>query len=230
MAGVLLAALCILGALGWMANVSKHLTHADLTALASIGITSSEAPGSYEEELARIRDVQARVQRAVRIDGTTPPPGHPIEPSDLLRRGAGACYELSRAIEKGLILHHLQTRRVFFLYRQDKTFWSALIRRGHPSHAATEVKTRKGWLLVDSTSPWMALDKQGNPIPANGIWPYPDRFNTVVPEHLLLSSWALRGLYSRAGQLYGSQLRAPEVNWRELGGWLTSSDEDRHLH
>lgn len=220
------AALCVAA---WMVNVSKTISEEDRRALASIGILPRDAAISYEDELSRIREIQMLVLRAAKVDDSTPPPGHAVEPAELLRRGHGACYELSRMIEKGLALNQLETRRVFFLYRQDKSFLSALVRRSHPTHAATEVRTSKGWLLVDSIVPWIALDKHGTPIPANGIWPHPERFDEV-PEHLLLSSWAMRGLYSRSGHLYGSPFFAPEVNWRELGGWLTSLDEDRHLH
>ncbi|WP_133155158.1 hypothetical protein [Kinneretia aquatilis] len=211
-------------------NVPKDMTDADRRALASMGMTPTNRAATYEEELVHIRSVQQNVLRVIKVDGATPPQGHAVEPAELLQRGRGACYELSRTIEKGLSLHKLETRRVFFLYRQNQPFMSAMFRRGHPSHAAVEVRTSKGWLLVDSITPWMALDLEGMPVAANGIWAHPERFGNEAPYHILLSSWAIRGFYSRRGQLYGSPIPAPEVNWRELSGWLLSSDEDRHLY
>lgn len=225
----LAALVTTLAAAGWAVNVRKDITDADLRALASMGMIPANKAATYEEELARIRAVQQTVLSTIKV-GAPPPSTHAVEPTELLQRGSGACYELSRAMEKGFALNHLETRRVFFLYRQDQTLMGAIFRRGHPSHAAVEVRTSKGWLLVDSITPWIALDREGKPVAANGIWAYPERFGGEVPYHLLLSSWALRGLYSRGGQLYGSPIPAPEVNWRELSSWLLSSDEDRHLY
>lgn len=226
------AAVCIAAplAMGAANSVDKQITAQDQAALARIGITAAPTPGTYTEELQRISAIQHRVLQAVRVSNETLPPGHAIEPAELLRRGHGACYEISRAMEKGLALSGLQSRRVFHLYRQDRKFLSALITRGHPSHAAVEVLTRKGWLLVDSIVPWMALDKQGDPVPANGIWNHLARFDSTPPEHLVLSSWALRGVYSRNGRLYGSTFPGPEVNWADFSAWLTTSDGSRHLN
>jgi hypothetical protein len=216
-------------AAGFAVNVNKSVSAADLAALASMGIQPQLPAASYEEEIQRIRGVQARVLALMTVDNSFPQIGRAVEPADLLVRRRGACYELSRTLEKAYAINGLESRRVFYLYRQDKGFFGALTTPQHPSHAAVEVKTRRGWLLVDSIVPWVALDKAGLPIPASGIWAHPERFDNV-PEHLLLSSWAFRGLYSRGGQLYGSPLPAPEVNWHDLMHWIISFDEDRHLH
>lgn len=215
--------------IGFAGNVSKTVSAADRAALAAMGIQPNLPASSFEEEMRRIREVQTHVLALVTVDNSLPQTGRPVEPADLLLRRRGACYELSRTLEKAYAINGLESRRVFFLYRQDKGLWGALTTRQHPSHAAVEVKTRSGWLLVDSIVPWIAIDKSGLPVPASGIWEHPERFESV-PEHLLLSSWAFHGLYSRGGHLYGSPLPAPEVNWRDLAQWITSSDEDRHLH
>lgn len=221
----LVSAICA----GLAVNVSKAVSAADLAALAAMGIGPNLPASSYDEEIQRIREAQARVLALMTVDNSLPQIGRAVEPADLLLRRRGACYELSRTLEKAYAINGLESRRVFYLYRQDKGFFGALTTRQHPSHAAVEVKTRKGWLLVDSIVPWIAIDKSGLPVPASGIWAHPERFE-AVPEHLLLSSWAFRGLYSRGGHLYGSPLPAPEVNWRDLANWIISFDEDRHLH
>lgn len=225
-------ATCLAGLLaaGAANHVDKDITPDDRAALARIGVTAGPAPSSYAEELRRIGDIQHRVLQVVRVSNATPPPGHAVEPDELLRRGHGACFEISRALEKGFALNGLQSRRVFHLYRQDRSLLSALWTRGHPSHATVEVHTRKGWLLVDSIVPWMALDKQGDPVPASGVWNHLDRFDATPPEHLVLSSWALRGLYSRNGRLYGATFPAPEVNWADFSRWLLMPDESRQLY
>lgn len=226
------AAACLAALLtaGVANHVDKQVTPDDMAALARFGVTAGPAPGSYAEELQRIGDIQQRVLQVVRVSNATPPQGHPIEPDELLRRGYGACYEISRTLEKAFALNGLQSRRVFHLYRQDKHFLSALWTRGHPSHATVEVHTLKGWLMVDSIVPWMALDKQGNPVAASGIWNHLERFSTTPPEHLVLSSWALRGLYSRNGRLYGAAFPVPELNWIDFGHWLVTPDPSRHLY
>ena len=155
------ACLAALMAAGAASHVYKQVTPDDMAALARIGVTARPAPGSYAEELQRISDIQQRVLQVVRVSNATPPPGHAIEPDELLRRGYGACYEISRALEKGLALNGMQSRRVFLLYRQDKHFLSALFTRGHPSDATVEVDTRKGWLLVDSIVPWIGAGQAG---------------------------------------------------------------------
>jgi len=60
-------------------------------------------------------------------------------------------------------------RHDFLLYREDLPLLEALIRRGHPSHAVTEVKTSRGWLYVDSNQPWVAVNRDGQPLGAGGI-------------------------------------------------------------
>lgn len=202
----------------------------DREALATLGIFHKlPMPQSYQGEIDLIRDIQRNLLQSVVVDNSAPTTAQPVEPGKLLLRGRGACYELSRALEKALAINGLESRRVFFLYRQGKSFQVALVTRGHPSHAAVEVKTSRGWLLVDSIYPWLSTDTAGNPVPANDIWRHTDRF-AEVPEHLSLSSWAIRGMYSRNGQLYGSPLPGPEMNWHDFATWLLSTNEDRHLH
>lgn len=225
-----LSAFFVASLAGVATNVSKEVTQADRAALASIGITSSPKVRGYSEEVQRIATIQLKVLNAVRVDNSASLSGHAVEPGELLSRGSGACYEISRTLEKGLALNNFESRRVFYLYRQDRSLLSALVTKGHPSHAAVEVRTSRGWMLVDSIVPWIGLDKEGQPVSASSIWNRPERFDTPPPEHLMLSSWAIRGLYSRNGQLYGSALPAPELNWHDFGSWLISLDESRHLY
>jgi hypothetical protein len=215
---------------GAASHVDKHVMPNDMAALARIGVNSGSAPGSHAEELQRISDIQQRVLQVVRVNNPTQPQGHVVEPEELLRRGLGACYDISRALKKGFAVNGLKSRRVFHLYRQDKSFLSALWTRGRPFHSSVEVHTREGWLLVDPIVPWLALDRDGNPLPASGVWNQLDRFDTTPPGHLILSSWAVRGLYSRKGQLYGASVPVPEINWADFGDWLVTSDDSRQLY
>ena len=52
------------------------------------------------------------------------------------------------------------------MYSKEKTHSSikSLITPQIRSHAASEVLTKKGWLVVDSNYPWVAIDVNNNPI------------------------------------------------------------------
>jgi hypothetical protein len=93
-----------------------------------------------------------------------------------------------------------------------------LTQRGQASHAVTEVKTSKGWMLVDSNTEWIALTPQGEPVNADAVWQrYSDFAN--APEYLGYAWWAIRGMYSRKGHFYAPYVPFPEFNWVDFLSW-----------
>jgi hypothetical protein len=185
-----------------------------------------EPPGRplrYEQEVALI----ARVQRLVLAKaplGPGIPDNHPREPEDLFEAGAGLCYDRARTFDKVFDWLGFETRHVFVLYGMDPAtgeripYWRALIIGGSPSHAVTEVRTKRGWLVVDSNSAWISLNAWGEPVDADRI-PVRAREFRAIPEYLRSPYLAIRGLYSRRGHLYAPYLPYPDVNWRDLWGW-----------
>jgi hypothetical protein len=84
----------------------------------------------------------------------------------------------------------------------------------------TEVRTSRGWLLVDSNEPFLALDRLGRPHAARQLPWVPD---TLLPRPpaFQLPYWAIPGLYSRKGTLFWPYIRyIPNVHWGDLWGGL----------
>jgi hypothetical protein len=112
-----------------------------------------------------------------------------------------------------------ETRHVFLLYRENKSFLFALTSYGHPTHAVTEAKTSKGWMLVDSNTQWLALTRDCAPVNAAGVWQRFGEFDSA-PKYFISPSWAIRGLYARKGQLYKPYIPFPQMNWPDFFNWV----------
>jgi len=173
---------------------------------------------SFEQQLTLIRSVQSEVFERAPL-GKGIPDYLPREPADLMRFGQGLCYDRSRTFDKAFDYLGFESRHVYLLYKNDKTFWRALFYKGQPSHAVTEVKTRKGWLFVDSNTAWVAVTRTGEPVGADDVWRRFDEFDNP-PPYLRDPWWAIRGLYSRKGQLYGAGIMFPELNWADFLSWF----------
>jgi hypothetical protein len=174
---------------------------------------------TYEDELTFIRGVQKAVlqvapeHRGIEDD-------HPREPRDVYMARAGLCYDRSRVIEK--ILRHagFEARHVFILSTDGiGSGLRALLTPGVASHAVTEVRTERGWLIVGSNTGWLSIDVDGNPrsvkdlaaAPAGFAWQEKPR--TDIYERPLV---AIYGLYSRHGRFFPPYNALPDVNYTEL--------------
>lgn len=153
-AAAITVALVFSGFLWWNA-VPGDLTDDDRLAIAPI-IESSPLLNSFESEVAEISQIQRAVME-IAPKHSAIPLGQSREPADLFRNGGGFCYDRSRTIEKCLRATGFETRRVFIVYLDGKSAISALASPGHPTHAVAEVKTSKGWMVVDSVDPWFGL-------------------------------------------------------------------------
>ena len=178
---VLLAASVV----GLCGHVSTEVTDADATAIRTIVGPLPARNGTFERDLYIIRSVQYAVLSAA-PHGDGIPFGRTREPADLLVAGTGMCYDRSRAIEKALRLSGFEARHVF------------LWRRGHGSHAASDVLTVDGWVRVDSNEAWVSVDGP--------------------PPNPIHGGIAIIGLYSQHGQFYPPFAPIPDVSWRELVG------------
>lgn len=218
---VVLFALFI-GLILFVTNVPTHLTARDINALEGSGLdlNTLSRPLTYEDEIRVIRTVQARVFVKAPF-GEGIPEYEPREPANLFKYGRGLCFDRSRTLDKALTYLGFKTRHVFLLYRQDRSLFSTLVRRGHPSHAVTEVKTSRGWLYVDSNQPWIAISRAGDPVGAGGIWKQFDQFDHA-PEYVRGPWWAIRGLYSRKGAFYEPFFPLPQLNWIDFSEWTVN--------
>ena len=98
----------------------------------------------------------------------------------------------------------------------------ALLTPGDPSHAVSEVLTRRGWLVVDSNTRWLALDRSSAPVSIAAVrasaagrapiaWRQPPPF--AIYRHPFVFVY---GLYSRHGEFYPPYDFVPDVNYAEL--------------
>ena len=214
------ALLCAVG-LSAFHQVSTKPTADDAGAIKRLIPETPAAPRSFQEEVAIILHVQDRVlaaspeERGIALN-------QPREIKDLLRARHGACFDRSRAIEKILRSYGFRTRHAA-MYSTVET-GSALRSLATPdtiSHALTEVKTSRGWMIVDSKTRWAALTAEGWPLDLEAVRENPDRkWSSAVkgqlPEIYSAPYTWLYGLYSRHGRFYPPYNPIPDVNWAEM--------------
>jgi len=173
----------------------------------------------YEDEVAFIRAVQRAILQFVPYEENKGPLpyGEPREPKDIYKHKDkyGACCDRSRLIEKILRKHGFTTRHVFIISTEDTgCILGALLPKALlpkvDMHSVSEVLTKKGWLVVDSNSDWMPLDKKNHPHSMKSI-----RYEKQIlwkkwQKPMCLDMKAIcegpftffYGLYSRRGWLY----------------------------
>lgn len=179
--------------------------------------------GSFEAQIQTILAVQDAVLKATPVE-TGLPHGTPREPKDVFQAGQGLCFDRSRAIEKMLASLGFETRHLAIYSTAEHGVLRALITPGTASHALSEVKTERGWILVDSNARWIGLAPDGSVHGIEAIKakdPLCTEWAAVVPEPV---SWPLFsqsftyviGLYSRHGGFFPPYNRIPDVNYAEL--------------
>jgi hypothetical protein len=200
-------------------NVPVHLETSDVDVFnkeLNIGFLSN--PRTFYDEIAAIKIIQHLVFKKAPI-GLGIPDYETREPENLIRNRQGLCYDRSRTLDKAFDYINLPTRHVYLLYRQNRGFWSAMFHYGQSSHAVTEVKTSKGWMVVDSNEEWIALTRDGQVVNADDVWKRSSEFDSI-PIYLKSPWWAIRGMYSRKGQLYPPYILFPDINWPNFFSWL----------
>ena len=214
---VILTSLCLILAL--IAHVPTSITSDDLAVFKNdLNIESLQHPQSFADEITAIKTIQHRVFVKAPM-GPDIPDYQPREPFDLMQKRQGLCFDRSRTLDKAFMYIGLPSRHVYLLYREGRGFWSALFHYGQSSHAITEVKTSKGWIFVDSNSEWIGLTRDGQAVNADDVWKRTSEFDSI-PKYLKDPWWAIRGMYSRKGQLYPPYIIFPNMNLPDFFSWL----------
>jgi hypothetical protein len=224
---LLVAVLVVISALSFLTNVSTELTDSDIAVFRTVlHLDNSQDSMSYAQELHLINKIQNLVLREAY--GNAPIPEYSSrEPEDLFKSRSGLCFDRSRTLDKIFKWYGFETRHIFILYDnhpetgETLSFWSAFFTHGIDSHAVTEVKTSRGWLVVDSNTLWISVATDGNPVDADQIALQVNRFASI-PEYWTRPFWAIRGLYSRRGQFYPPYIPYPELNWHDFISWLVA--------
>lgn len=225
------AVIIVVGALGAVAfaatqQVDNTITPVDAEYLERIlGPNQprlATASSSFAGELASIALVQRRILDVAPVNAGLPK-GSGREPKDLYEAKQGLCYDRSRVIEKALRSLGFVTRHVF-IYATDGPERFPLFKGGVRSHAVTEVRTREGWMVVDSNFPWLSLTTEGRPVGMKEVqadvgigklaWaaPFAGHQNDIYRRPFNYYF----GLYSRHGGFYPPFTPFPDLHWGEL--------------
>lgn len=210
--------------------VSGTLTDTDRVFLGKMftdaGLKDTQAFETFEKELQAIGGIQRAVFTASPAYRLIPV-GHTREPEDLYKMKQGYCFDRARSIDKALRLMNFKSRYAS-LYSTDKTGSAirSLITAGGGdvrSHAMVEVLTSKGWLVVDTVNPWLALDNEGNPLGLEDLQTMAESSDFSSLKHAENAYFLYKkpftyvyGLYSRHGQFYPPYAPFPDINWQEI--------------
>ncbi len=144
------------------------------------------------------------------------------EPKEVYNVKKGLCYDRSRVIEKILRYAGFRTRHVSMYTEQAGFSLKSIVTPGIPSHAVTEVLTKKGWLVVDSNAPWVSLDKDLHPISIDSIKEMIKKSSLIdwavePPTDMYLNPFVfVYGLYSRHGKFYPPYSPVPDIHYAEF--------------
>ncbi|MFL5787012.1 MAG: transglutaminase domain-containing protein, partial [Flavisolibacter sp.] len=84
----------------------------------------------------------------------------------------GFCYDRAILMEKIFRYYHFNFRHVFVYYLKDPNAKPGVLdffRKSTLSHAITEVETKKGWMVIDSNTDCVGIDKNGNVLNTNDL-------------------------------------------------------------
>ncbi len=190
--------------------------------MAETGLSPLPAQPSSQQETDFILAAQHAVLQLAPVDKALPL-DQSREPKDLYAARHGLCYDRSRVLEKLYRAAGFEARHVSLYSLREHSLVAALLTPQVSSHAVTEVRTARGWLLVDSNRRWISLTADGEPVPLARIQaqsgaPLPrwDARNAEMPKFYMEPFAAVYGLYSRHGRFYPPFNPIPDINWAEF--------------
>ncbi len=224
--GILAVLPILLFAYLWVTQVDNEISGEDEQAIGKALGTFLEGPNAddmiFQEEVDFIRQVQGAVLGEVPVNSGIPH-GMPREPKDLLARGEGLCFDRSRFIEKALRQFGFETRHIaIYSTAETGSAIKSLLTPQVRSHAVTEVLTSRGWMVVDSNEPWLALDKGDLPVSIDQLSELDvsgmvERLVSQPETSIYAGGFTfVYGLYSRHGMFYPPYDRVPDINVAEF--------------
>ncbi|MFP4598964.1 MAG: hypothetical protein ACLFVJ_11975 [Persicimonas sp.] len=221
-AAIILAALAV--ALYFATEVDTSLTAADREAIEALDLDDACADvDGFDDEIQCIRTLQDKLlEFSSDLTCTDVGPDVAREPTAFLERGYGCCFDRSRFIEKALSHYGFEVRHVA-IHQLEKPFPIGYLEPGIRSHAFSEVRTERGWMLVESLAAFVGLDKNGRVYTAPEFKEamaesedFSSRFDTPIPGDLKLDYHTAYGLYSRHGKFYPPYLPLPDIKWSQF--------------
>ena len=175
---------------------------------------------TYNHQIILIKKIQQNVLEINPKTETGIPEGQPRRPENLINFKGGLCFDRSFSLELIFQKFGFDVRHVS-LFRDipNQNKFIDLATKGLSSHSITEVKTKKGWLIVDSNKNWIGLDSLMNPYSMKKIslskfsvkW-----MNESTTYFYNNPSHYVYGLYSRHGYFHPPYVMIPDYNFNDL--------------
>jgi len=166
---------------------------------------------SFESEVAAIKKIYETVVDHGRISPFRAyGKNHKRNIEQFLSGPTLVCHVSTRVLEQSLVYFGYEVRHVFILSATEHGVLS-LFKANVPSHAISEVKTSKGWLMLDPNFN-MIYSYKGEVFSASTITE-----NTLIKHEIFHNPHiVIPGLYSRHGLFFWPFLRLPDINWRNF--------------
>lgn len=218
----------VLGAFWYLSHSSVDLTLTEGDRKAALFFSNEELcfnmKRSFSDEIKLIKEIQHRVINH-KVENEGIPHKASRDPLSYIQEKKGLCYDTSWVMEKVFRVCGFSTRHIYIMkLDSNKSKFSNLARflkPRVPSHAVSEVLTTKGWMLVDSNHPVVAINGEmplsiyelQEQMEKNSLW-FNNNFGKY--EEYDSSFFFIYGLYSRHGNFFPPYNRIPDVNYVEL--------------
>jgi hypothetical protein len=195
----------------------------------NISATPTEVHQSFESEIAFIRSVQDSIVSGIQHSEIQQNRFGDVR--YYYENRSGFCYDRMILLEKIFLYFGFDIRHVFVYYPENNATaeeprFSALFKKGTGSHALSEVKTRKGWMVLGSNADWIGLDLTDQPFTIKGLQNQLYKTGEVPlkrPPLYGICFWKsqprfryLYGVYSRHGRFFPPNTGIPDYNLRML--------------
>lgn len=202
-----------------MSHVPGGITDKDRKVIIEMGFDSSckNATSSFQSEIQCIVDLKKWISTSF-LNHSCDFRGTEHEIDFIVDNRSICCFDIARLLLKTLSFYGLKVRHIA-LFEKTKP-WPLDYFSRVSSHAVVEVKTSKGWMLVDTTSPYIALKPDGSVLTlkairrallSGGKFDFDTRALFEGKFHLVY------GLYSRHGMFFPPFIPLiPDIDWAQF--------------
>lgn len=214
----------------FLVNKKPRVSNEDATYIDSflkewqLTTTPENVHQSFENELSFISTVHDRVTEQIKHEQVDIKNFGEVK--NYYSNRKGFCYDRVVLLEKILDEFGFDYRHVYVWYAPNfqKTSFFDIFKARTLSHAVVEVKTAKGWMILDGNEKWRSIDVNGKLYTMadlarlhrekkeiNVASPFPKS-----PLSSVTNFYYLYGVYSRHGKFLSPRLGIPDVNLRML--------------
>jgi hypothetical protein len=233
--GAGLVLFCVIATILYLHDVNNTITDDDRFYIRKILERTHNNPETlkntdkFDEQIQTILSIQNSAFDATPNAGQMPL-DRPREPKNLAASDTAYCNDRARYLDKAFRLYGFETRYASLYAKiSGKVFLQTFLTlgtKGAFSHALLEVKTQKGWIVVDTRNRWISLDRNNQPhslielqnAARSGFWPAWSSLSKEKPYELLNDEfYIIYGLYSRHGRFYPPYTPyIPDIDFQEF--------------